>query len=132
MRFRELKLRRDPECPVCGDAPTVTTLIDYEQFCGLKPAASATAGTAAAPAAAEVPVVTVDELKARLDAADDLFVLDVREHHEVEICRIAGTTVIPLGELPARLAELPRDRDIVVHCKVGGRSAKAVTLLREA
>jgi adenylyltransferase/sulfurtransferase len=132
MRFRELKLRRDPECPVCGDAPTVTTLIDYEQFCGLKPAASASAGTAAAPAAAEVPVVTVEELKARLDAADDLFVLDVREHHEVEICRIAGTTVIPLGELPARLAELPRDRDIVVHCKVGGRSAKAVSLMREA
>jgi adenylyltransferase/sulfurtransferase len=126
MKFRELKLRRDPECPVCGDHPTVKALIDYEQFCGLKPAP----GTAAA-ATQEVPAITVEELKQRLDRGDDIVVLDVREHHEVDIVRIEGTTVIPLGELPNRLAELDRSRDLIVHCKVGGRSAKAVALLRE-
>lgn len=131
MRFRELKLRRDPECPVCGDNPTVTELIDYEQFCGVKPAAAATP-TAASAASQEIPAVTVEDLKARLDAQDDLLIVDVREPHEVDICRIAGSTVIPLGELPARLAEVPRDRDVVVHCKMGGRSAKAVGLLCEA
>jgi sulfur-carrier protein adenylyltransferase/sulfurtransferase len=126
MKFRELKLRRDPECPVCGDHPTVKTLIDYEQFCGLKPAP----GTAAA-SAHEVPVITVEELKQRLDRGDDLIVLDVREHHEIDIVRIEGSTVIPLGELGSRYEELDRTRDLVVQCKVGGRSAKAVTLLRE-
>ena len=126
MKFRELKLRRDPECPVCGDHPTVTTLIDYEQFCGLKPPAGQ------APAATqEIPTVTVEDLKQRLDRGDDLVVLDVREPHEVDIVRIEGSTVIPLGELPNRLGELDRSRDLVVHCKMGGRSAKAVTLLRE-
>jgi molybdopterin/thiamine biosynthesis adenylyltransferase/rhodanese-related sulfurtransferase/molybdopterin converting factor small subunit len=128
MRFRELKLRRDPECPVCGDNPTVKELIDYEQFCGLRPPANA---PAAAPPQ-EIPAITAPELKARLDANDDLLVLDVREPHEVEICRIAGSTVIPLGELPSRLTEVPRDRDVVVHCKMGGRSAKAVGILQEA
>ena len=126
MKFRELKLRRDPECPVCGDHPTVKALIDYEQFCGLKPAA----GAAPAPTA-EIPVVTVEEVKQRLDRGDDVVVLDVREPHEVDIVRIDGSTVIPLGELPNRLDELPRDKDLLVHCKMGGRSAKAVTLLRE-
>ncbi|MBA2356013.1 MAG: molybdopterin-synthase adenylyltransferase MoeB [Acidobacteria bacterium] len=127
MKFRELKLRRDPDCPVCGDHPTVTSLIDYEQFCGLKPAP----GVAAAAAAPELPLITVGALKERLDRGDDLVVLDVREPHEVEICRIAGSTVIPLGDLPSRLGELDQARDLVVHCKMGGRSAKAVTLLRE-
>ncbi|BCS31634.1 molybdenum cofactor biosynthesis protein MoeB [Luteitalea sp. TBR-22] len=127
MKFRELKLRRDPECPVCGDNPTVKALIDYEQFCGLKPAAGAPAS--AAPAA--VPAIEVEELKRRIDAGDDILVLDVREPHEVDIVRIEGTTVIPLGELPRRLDELDRTKDLLVHCKVGGRSAKAVALLRE-
>ena len=126
MKFRELKLRRDPECPVCGDHPTVKTLIDYEQFCGLKPAPGA-----APVASTAVPDVTVEELKARIDRGDDFDILDVREPHEVDIVRIEGTTVIPLGELPNRLAELDRSRDLVVHCKMGGRSAKAVALLRE-
>ncbi len=123
MRFRELKLRRDPACPVCGDRPTVTALIDYDQFCGVAPAAGA------APA---VPETTVEELKARLDNKDNVFVLDVREPNEFQICRIAGSTLIPLGELPKRLAELPTGADapdIVVHCKMGGRSAKAVRQL---
>jgi sulfur-carrier protein adenylyltransferase/sulfurtransferase len=127
MRFRELKLRRDPECPVCGDNPTVRELIDYEQFCGLRPEPTAT--VAASPD--EIPAVTVEELKARLDANHDLLVLDVRELHEVDICRIAGSTVIPLGELASRVGEIDRGRDIVVHCKMGGRSAKAVALLRQ-
>ncbi len=127
MKFRELKLRRDPECPVCGDNPTVKALIDYEQFCGLKPAA----GAAPAAAPQEIPAVTVEELKQRLDRGDDIVVLDVREPHEVDIVRIDGTTVIPLGDLPNRLDELDRSRDMLVHCKMGGRSAKAVALLRE-
>jgi adenylyltransferase/sulfurtransferase len=123
MRFRELKLRRDPSCPVCGDQPTVTALIDYDQFCGVAPAA-----TAAAP----IPETTVQDLKARLDRGDRVFVLDVREPNEYQICRIAGSTLIPLGELPKRLEELPAGPDapdIVVHCKMGGRSAKAVRQL---
>jgi adenylyltransferase/sulfurtransferase len=126
MAFRELKLRRDPACPVCGDHPTVRALIDYDQFCGVTPAAQA------APA---VPETTVDDLKARLDRGDRVFVLDVREPAEYQISRIAGSTLIPLGELPRRLAELPSGADapdIVVHCKMGGRSAKAVKQLIDA
>ena len=121
MQFRHLKLRRDPNCPVCGDHPTVRALIDYDQFCGVAPAA--------APA---VPETTVEELKARLDRRDKVYVLDVREPNEYQICRIAGSTLIPLGELPKRLSELPAGPgapDIVVHCKMGGRSAKAVRQL---
>jgi sulfur-carrier protein adenylyltransferase/sulfurtransferase len=124
MRFRELKLRRDPECPICGDHPTIHALIDYDQFCGVVPAQ-------AQPAAGSLPAVTVEELKAKLDRGDGVVVLDVREPNEYQICRIAGSTLIPLGELPSRTAELDRDRDLIVHCKMGGRSAKAVALLQE-
>ena len=125
MRFRELKLRRDPECPVCGDRPTVRELIDYEQFCGVAPAAQTSAPTA-------VEETTVEELKRRFDAGDDTFLLDVREPQEYQICTIPGSTLIPLGDLPSRLSELEGRRNIVVHCKSGVRSAKAVKLLREA
>jgi adenylyltransferase/sulfurtransferase len=124
MSTRFLKLRRDPRCAVCGDNPTVTQLIDYEQFCGITPA----------PPAGDDFETTVDDLAARLRRGDDVWVLDVREPREVAICRIAGTTVIPLGELPRRLDEVPRGAeapDIVVHCKMGGRSAKATQLLRD-
>jgi sulfur-carrier protein adenylyltransferase/sulfurtransferase len=131
MRFRELKLRRDPDCPVCGDRPTVRALIDYEQFCGVGPAAAGPAARPeqerAEPAGMEI---TVEELKARLDRGDDLVVLDVREPHEVQICRIEGSTLIPLGELPKRFEELDRDREMVVQCRSGVRSAKAVAFLR--
>jgi molybdopterin/thiamine biosynthesis adenylyltransferase/rhodanese-related sulfurtransferase/molybdopterin converting factor small subunit len=129
MQFRELKLRRNPQCPVCGDAPTIRELIDYEAFCGV----ARPSGAAAAPAPA-IPETTVDELKRLLDANAPVFVLDVREPQEFQICRIPGTTLIPLGQLPARIAEVPAaaaGRPIVVHCKMGGRSAKAVALLRE-
>ena len=131
MRFRELKLRRDPECPVCGDAPTVTGLIDYEQFCGVTPAApdGAAAGDGTGPDGDDV---TVEQLKARLDGGDGVFVLDVREPQEHRICAIPGTTLIPLGDLPSRLHELAGRGEMVVHCKSGARSARAVKLLREA
>ena len=121
MRFRELKLRKDPECPVCGTHPSVTELIDYEQFCGLRPEPQ----PALAGAAANDWEITAVELKRRLDAGDDLFILDVREPNEYQINRIPGSTLIPLGELPRRYEELPRDREIIAQCKVGARSAKA-------
>ena len=124
MRFRELKLRRDVECPVCGDNPTIHELIDYDAFCGVTPPSAATVP-------AGIPEVTAEELKAQIDSGKDVFILDVREPNEYQICRIAGSTLIPLGEVAARSAELDRNRDMVVHCKMGGRSAKAVALLQE-
>ena len=125
MKFRELKLRRDPACPICGDHPSIKGLIDYEQFCGI-PQAAAT--SAAAPAVAET---TVEELKARIDRKAPFFLLDVREPHEYQISRIAGSTLIPLGQLPSRLAELPSGQEIIVQCKSGNRSGKAVAMLKE-
>jgi adenylyltransferase/sulfurtransferase len=130
MRFRELKLRRDPECPVCGDHPTVRELIDYEQFCGIaQPAASA------APAALTSDFeVTVEQLNEIRKSGQPLYLLDVREPQEFQICRIPGSTLIPLGQLPARLNEVPTaggSPEIIVHCKSGVRSAKAVRLLQE-
>jgi adenylyltransferase/sulfurtransferase len=130
MEFRTVRLRRDPACPICGDHPTITALIDYEQFCGVAPAAQA----ARAPGLPAEFETTVEDLKARLDRGEPTWILDVREPREFDICRIPGSTLIPLGELPKRLAELPAGPDapeIVVHCKMGGRSAKAVALLRE-
>ena len=122
MRFRELKLRRDASCPICGDTPAIRELIDYEAFCGVSTAApSATAAGA-----------TVEELKTRLDAGERPFILDVREPNEYQICRIPGSVLIPLAQLPQRLRELPgAGEELLVHCKMGGRSAKAVTLLHE-
>jgi adenylyltransferase/sulfurtransferase len=122
MRFRTLTLRRDPDCPVCGDKPTITQPIDYEGFCGIPQS------RAAAP---NMPTMTVHELKDLRHSGDDHFLLDVREPHEQAICRIEGATLIPLGELENRLGELPRHKRILVHCKSGGRSARAVSRLRE-
>ena len=127
MRFREVKLRRDPECPVCGDAPTIRELIDYEQFCGIAPAA------AAKPTLSPEQEITVEELDQRLKSGS-VFLLDVREPQEYQICRIPTSTLIPLGQLGNRVDELTRaaaGRDIVVHCKSGVRSAKAVRQLEE-
>jgi adenylyltransferase/sulfurtransferase len=126
MRFRELKLRRDPECPVCGDHPTVTKLIDYEQFCGMRPEPPAQSTTAPA----SEWEITAGELKKRMDAGDKLFVLDVREPNEYQINRISGSTLIPLGELPRRYQEIDREQEIVALCKMGARSAKATDFLR--
>jgi sulfur-carrier protein adenylyltransferase/sulfurtransferase len=124
MRFRELKLRRDPDCPICGDHPTIHALIDYDQFCGVVPAHTQ-------PASAGVPEVTVEQMKAKMDRGDDFFLLDVREPNEFQICRIEGSKLIPLGELAQRTGELDKNREMIVHCKMGGRSAKAVSLLQE-
>jgi len=122
MRFRELRLRKNRECPVCGVNPTIRELIDYNQFCGIR--------------GEEAPLTTVpeirpEELKAQLDADHDVFILDVREPHEYQICNLGGH-LIPLGELPARMNELDSSREIVAHCRSGVRSAKAVTQLRQA
>jgi sulfur-carrier protein adenylyltransferase/sulfurtransferase len=133
MRFRELRLRRDPECPVCGDHPTVKELIDYDQFCGIAPQPAAAAATASS-ADAPVPEVTVQELNERLTSNAPVYLLDVREPNEFQICRIPGSTLIPLGQVGSRLDEITAGaagREILVHCKMGGRSAKAVRLLRE-
>ncbi|MQA30359.1 MAG: molybdopterin-synthase adenylyltransferase MoeB [Luteitalea sp.] len=125
MRFRELKLRKDPDCPVCGTHPTVTKLIDYEQFCGLHPAAETV--TVSPITSGEI---TAEELKSRLDRGDALRIVDVREPNEFQINRIPGSELIPLGDVPRRYAELDPDQEIVVHCKMGGRSAKAADFLR--
>ena len=123
MRFRELKLRKNPDCPACGTHPTVTELIDYNQFCGIRGEEAAAPNT--------MKDMTVEELKQRLDKGDDLFVLDVREPHEYQICNLGGH-LIPLNDLPKRVSELDSSRQIVVHCKMGGRSAKAVDFLRQS
>jgi molybdopterin/thiamine biosynthesis adenylyltransferase/rhodanese-related sulfurtransferase len=123
MKFRELKLRKNPDCPACGTHPTVTKLIDYNEFCGIRGEEK--------PAETGVPEVQVEELKRRLDAGEDIFVLDVREPHEYQICNINGY-LIPLGDLPKRVHELDSSREIVAHCRSGVRSAKAVNFLRQA
>lgn len=125
MRFRELKLRKDPECPVCGTHPTVTALIDYEQFCGIHPAAPESA-----PVTDHATEITALELKQRLDRGDALKIVDVREPNEYQINRIAGSVLVPLGDVPQRYKELDPNDEIVVQCKVGGRSAKAADFLR--
>ncbi len=124
MRFRELKLRKDPACPACGDHPTITRLVDYEAFCGGVPQAVAALG--------EEWETTPLELKEKLNQQERPFLLDVREPPEYQICRLPESTLIPLGELPARLHELNNADDIVVYCKMGGRSMKALELLRQA
>ena len=123
MKFRELKLRKNPDCPVCGANPTVTKLIDYNEFCGIRGEEK--------PVDTTVPEMQVEELKRRLDAGDNLFVLDVREPHEYQICNINGY-LVPLGDLPKRINELDSSREIVAHCRSGARSAKAVNFLRQA
>jgi len=124
MKFRELKLRKNPECPVCGTHRTITELIDYNQFCGIR-------GEEKPVAESNLPEISVEELKRRRDAGEDIFVLDVREPHEYQICNLGGH-LIPLNDLPKRVNELDSSREIVAHCKMGGRSAKAVDFLRQA
>jgi sulfur-carrier protein adenylyltransferase/sulfurtransferase len=124
MKFRELKLRKNPDCPVCGTHPTVTKLIDYAEFCGIR-------GEEAPVTATNLPEITPRELKTRLDRGDDLFILDVRETHEYQICNLNGH-LIPLGELARRVNELDSSREIVAHCRSGKRSADAVEFLQKA
>ncbi|MSO51202.1 MAG: molybdenum cofactor biosynthesis protein MoeB [Acidobacterium sp.] len=126
MRFRELKLRKDADCPVCGTHPTVTTLIDYEQFCGVAPHQV----EAAKPATTGADALTSLELKAELDRGQKLVILDVREPQEYQINKIPGSILIPLGDLPKRYVELDPNARIVSQCKSGMRSAKAQEFLR--
>src|SRR5262249_27582423 len=125
MKFRELKLRKNPECPVCGTHPTVTELIDYQQFCGIRGEETPVVASSA------IPEIQPEELKRQFDAKEDVFVLDVREPHEYQICNLGGY-LIPLGDLPKRVNELDSSREIVAHCRSGVRSAKAVDFLRQA
>jgi molybdopterin/thiamine biosynthesis adenylyltransferase/rhodanese-related sulfurtransferase len=126
MRFRELKLRKNPECPVCGSNPTVTALIDYEHFCGIVPETPQEKNVKNG-----IPQLTVKELKARRDRGEDIYLLDVREPYEVQIAQIGGT-VIPQNDVPNRLAEIPRDREIVVHCRSGARSQRIAEFLKQS
>ena len=122
MKFREFKLRRDAECPVCGEHPTISAPIDYEAFCGTAPQSPNES----------LDEIDVHELKRRFDSNESFELIDVREPYEYEIARIDGAKLIPLGELPSRVDELPREKDIVVHCHSGMRSAHAVQLLQES
>ncbi len=124
MKFRELKLKKNPACPLCGLNRTITKLIDYEEFCGIR-------GEEAPAPAATVPEITPRELKQRLDRGDDLFILDVREPHEYQICNLNGY-LLPLGDLPRRVNELDSSREIVAHCRSGKRSAEAAEFLHKA
>jgi len=124
MKFRELKLRKDPDCPVCGDNPTIRELIDYEAFCGLSAAQQ--------PVEPQLEEITVTELKYRLDRGEDIQIIDVREPNEYEIAHLAGTKLIPLAQVVNRMGEIDPARETVVHCKGGVRSAKAIAALKNA
>ena len=127
MRFRELKLRKSPDCPICGPNPTVTKLIDYEQFCGI------TRGHAEPPK--EDPAsweITPEELKALLDAKKPVKVIDVREPHEYDICNLPGAKLIPLSQFTARIGEMDSADELVLHCHKGVRSMQALEMLRSA
>lgn len=124
MKFRELKLRKNPNCPMCGERRSIHKLIDYYEFCGVR-------GEEAPAPNVQVPEITPRELKSRLDHGDDIYILDVREPHEFQICNLNGH-LIPLGELPRRIHELDSSREIVAHCRSGKRSGEAVDFLRKA
>jgi adenylyltransferase/sulfurtransferase len=126
MRFRELKLRKNPECPVCGANPTVTQLIDYQQFCGIVPETPQESSVKNG-----IPQITVKELKRRIDAGEDMQLIDVREPYEYQIAQIGGT-LIPQNDVPQRLGEIDRDREVVVHCKSGGRSQRIAEFLKQS
>ncbi len=122
MQVRMVKVRKDPQCPICGEHPTIRELIDYEEFCGVEPE----------PVLAEELEITPRELKRRLDRGERLFLLDVREPHEWQIAHLPGATLIPMNRIPACLHELPTTDEIVVYCKTGGRSAQVLRFLYNA
>jgi rhodanese-related sulfurtransferase len=125
MRFRELKLRKNPECPACGEHPTITKLIDYEQFCGVSAQPQPETAT-------KMEEITATELKQRLDKGEDIQIIDVREPHEYQIGQIPNSRLIPLGQVLNRMDEIDPNRETVMHCKMGGRSAKAIDALQRA
>ena len=122
MKFRELKLRKNPDCPVCGTHPTVTRLIDYNQFCGIR--------GEEAPVTSKVPEMQVEELKQKLDAGEDIFVLDVREPHEFDICNLGGE-LIPQAEIPHNVDKISKTKQVVIHCRSGARSGNMVQWLEK-
>jgi len=124
LKFRELKLRKNPECPICGQNPTVTKLIDYEEFCGIR-------GEEYVPPT-KVPEITPGDVKKMMDEQKPFVLIDVREPHEYQICSIPGSKLVPLGEIPRRMHELNSADDIVVHCRSGMRSAQAVEFLMKS
>jgi molybdopterin/thiamine biosynthesis adenylyltransferase/rhodanese-related sulfurtransferase len=124
LKFRELKLRKNPQCALCGENPTITELIDYEEFCGIR-------GEEYIPLTT-VPEVTAADVKKMIDEKKPFVLVDVREPHEVEICQIPDSTLIPLGDVPSRMNELNSADEIVVYCRIGVRSARAVELLMKA
>lgn len=124
LSFRELKLKKNPDCPICGPHRTIHELIDYQQFCGVTP-------HVVEPGEAEFEI-TPAELKTRMDRGDRLVIVDVREPHEYEISRIEGSRLLPLGQVPERMHELSSADEIILHCKAGLRSAKALAILRQA
>ena len=126
MKFREFNLRRDPQCPVCGENPTIFAPIDYEQFCAPRNFFDAEEP------ADSVASISVAELKRKMDSREPLTLIDVREPYESEIARIEGSKLIPLGELETRLGEIPREKMIVMHCHSGMRSERGAQLLRQA
>ena len=132
MRFRELKLRRNPECPVCGDHPSIHELIDYHEFCGVPNPQEVQ--TVAEPVSGYMSDTEIDAvaLKDRLDRGDKFQFIDVREPNEYQIARIPGAKLIPLGDVPKRVGELDPNVEVVMHCKMGGRSAKACEFLRQS
>ena len=126
MRFRELKLRKNPDCPVCGTNPTVTQLIDYQQFCGIVPETPQEKNVKNG-----IPQMTVKELKRRIDAGEDVQLIDVREPYEFQIAQIGGK-LIPQNDVPQRLAEIDRNREVIVHCRSGARSQKIAEFLQQS
>jgi adenylyltransferase/sulfurtransferase len=125
MRFRELKLRKNPDCPVCGTHPTVTQLIDYDQFCGIVPETPQSSTMKNG-----IPQITVKELKRRIDAGEDVQLIDVREPYEYQIAQIGGK-LIPQNDVPNRLAEIDRGREVIVHCRSGARSQRIAEFLKQ-
>lgn len=123
LKFRELKLRKDPNCPICSDNPTITALIDYEEFCGITPKEEAKMEE-------EIEEITVQALKSRLDAKENFTLLDVREPHEYDIVKIEGAELVPLSEFQSLIEGYDKSKDYVVHCKMGGRSARAVEFMK--
>jgi adenylyltransferase/sulfurtransferase len=121
MKFRELKIAKDPNCPICGAAPSIRGLVDYEQFCGLR-------------LSEEEPIetITASELKERLDRCDRLQIIDIREPHERAIAKFPGAKAIPLGQMARRVDEFDPEVDAVFLCKIGQRSIYAIRALRDA
>jgi adenylyltransferase/sulfurtransferase len=126
MEFRQVKFRKNPKCPVCSDKPTITQLIDYDQFCNVGRGQE----SAAQAGGNGMQTITVQELKALMDQKKKFTLVDVREENEYQICRLPNSKLIPLGKIPELFNDLNPNDDIVVHCHHGGRSAKAIQFLQ--